>query len=98
MEEENQELDIERRAWAKTFLENGGFDYIIEEFQKLKISPKSENAVSDYFELKKISFLSVLIRVILTASFSTDGSKNIGEAISIVRKSSLPVEVDSQLE
>ena len=36
--------------------------------------------------------------MILTASFSTDGSKNIGEAISIVRKSSLPVEVDSQLD
>ena len=46
----------------------------------------------DYFELKKVSFLAVLIRVILTASFATDGTKNISEAISLVRQSSLPVE------
>ena len=32
-EEQSEELDRERRAWTKTFLENGGFDYVISEFQ-----------------------------------------------------------------
>ena len=67
---------------------------MISEFQKQDISTDQSNM--NYSQVKKLSFLAVLIRVILTASFSTES--NIGEAISLVRKSSLPVEKSGQLD
>ena len=67
---------------------------MISEFQKQDISTDQSNM--NYSQIKKLSFLAVLIRVILTASFSTES--NIGEAISLVRKSSLPVEKSGQLD
>ena len=52
------------------------------------VSTDSASSLADRFELKNISFMLVLLRVIMSAAFSTDESKNIDEAIKLVRKSS----------
>ena len=78
----------ERREWAKTFLSNGGLNYIIEQFLTKRVSSQAISSTNDQFELNKISFMTVLLRVIMSAAFATDQTKNIGEAIALVRKSS----------
>jgi len=37
---------------------------------------------------KQIDFMLTLVRVFLTASFATDGNKDIGQAVKLTRKSS----------
>ena len=51
--------------------------------------------MNERFELKIISFLLVLLRVIMTAAFATDETKQIAEAVMLVRKSSSAPDEDA---
>ena len=44
--------------------------------------------MNDSFELKNIAFMLILMRVIMSAAFATSKTKDIAEAIALVRKSS----------
>ena len=78
-----------RREWTKTFLENGGFNYILGVFKTKTISSEAVNSLNERFELKSLSFMTTLMRVFMTAAFSAgDKSQNVDQAIALVRKSS----------
>ena len=81
-------MEKARKEWTKTFLENGGFDYILAQFWTKQVSTNEATTLSDKFELKSISFMLILLRVIMSAAFATDNTTNIGEALALVRKSS----------
>ena len=55
-------------------------------FWTKQISIDAAVSMDDKFELKNISFVLILMRVIMSAAFATD--TNIAEAISLARKSS----------
>ena len=65
-------------------------------FLTKEVSIDSVNTLNDQFELKNISFMLVLLRVIMTAAFATDKTKSIEEAVKLVRKSSSVQEEDAQ--
>ena len=67
-------------------MENGGFSYIIDEFLKKQVSTDTARSLNDRFELKSVSFMLVLMRVIMSAAFATDKTTQIGEAIGLARK------------
>jgi hypothetical protein len=41
-----------RREWTSTFLDNGGFDYILKQFMTKKISIQAADSLEDQFTLK----------------------------------------------
>ena len=67
-------------------MENGGFSYIIDECLKKQVSTDTARSLNDRFELKSVSFMLVLMRVIMSAAFATDKTAQIGEAIGLARK------------
>jgi hypothetical protein len=75
------------------FLNGNGFDYILQSFMSKEISTiqasdsKSQELKSQ-FELKHIAFLLKLLRIFITAAFSTNQADlSIYESVSLVRKS-----------
>lgn len=80
-----------RLNWTKNFLNKGGFDYIMSSFIEKEIS-KDKMEESEF--LCNIEFLLSLMRVFLTAAFSTDKESDISEAVAFVRRSSSVREED----
>ena len=72
-----------RYNWTLNFLEKGGFQYIMDSFSSRELT---EANVSDKMVLKDLEFELSLIRVFLTAAFPSN--ENIGQEVSLVRKSS----------
>ena len=77
--------------WTKQFLEQHGFDFILQAFINKPIGGAIDSTVSNFSEVastKDISFLMTLLRVFLQAGFSSQEGGAIGQAIMFVRKSS----------
>ena len=58
------------------FLENGGFNYILDSFKSKKITSEAAITLNDHFVLKNLSFMLTLLRAFMTAAFTT-ADKNI---------------------
>ena len=84
---EQQQLLKARQNWTKMFLEQGGFTYILTLFGAMT-SSKDANSLNDDFALKNLSFILILLRVFMTAAFSTAQNTQISEAVELVRKHS----------
>ena len=69
------------------FLEQGGFTYILTLFGAMT-SSKDAKSLNDEFSLKNLSFILILLRVFMTAAFSTAQNTQISEAVELVRKHS----------
>ena len=77
--------------WTSKFLEQHGFDFILQAFNNKQIGGAVDSTLSSFSEIagtKDISFLMTLLRVFLQAGFSVQEGGAIGQAIMFVRKSS----------
>ena len=53
----------------KTLLEKGGFEYIVDQFLAAKVSTQSADSLADRLELKQLSIIVALLRMIFAAAF-----------------------------
>lgn len=95
-EKEDKEL---RSGWTLIFLENKGFDYILDVLMNKNIKRAAEAAktnshLDETFELKHVAFLLKLLRIFLMAAFSTSTESQVYSVASLVRRSSSFTEDD----
>ena len=73
--------------WTKKFLEEQGFSFILTSFLGKELSSSDAVTFSEQASVKDLAFRVTLLRVFLQAGFNSQ-EQGIGQAISLVRKSS----------
>lgn len=93
-EDEDKKL---RSEWTLMFLEQKGFNYILNVLMNKNIKKLNTTSGSDSdnksefdetFELKHVAFLLKLLRIFLMAAFSTSNESQVYSVASLVRRSS----------
>ena len=93
-EDEDKKL---RSEWTLMFLEQKGFNYILDVLMNKNITKLNtttsaaagnKSEFDETFELKHVAFLLKLLRIFLMAAFSTSNESQVYSVASLVRRSS----------
>ena len=69
MSQEDLEAQQMKTNWTKSFLENDGWDYILDQFYAKELNSEPATSFGQQAGLKDLAFVLTLMRVFLQAGF-----------------------------